>query len=232
MGPALFELYSSSYTTNRKKVLSQEKIVVDTDQKKAAKKSHSIPIIRSDDQRRAEVKPKAPIVVSRFRSFPVKFIGHSLLDRRNTLPMLPWIIAEIKRQPSTSMGEYGNQDVILEITDIALRATSVDNSSILFVHPLQNISKFEQTAADSRYFTYLVRDHPDSHFDCYVFQATDENIVKKALNALVFTENAFREKAINFMCLEESKTRNVHVLCTPSADLNSSMFFAITQKQA
>lgn len=116
------------------------------------------------------------------RSYRVKYVGRTLLDRRYTLPMLQWIIADIKRNAATTSSPYQKaRDIYLQVTDVALKATTVQENRLLFVHPLQTINKFTQTNQDKSCFTYLTRDHQDAQFTCHVFQASDESVVSAPL---------------------------------------------------
>lgn len=117
------------------------------------------------------------------RSYRVKYIGNTVLDRRYTLPMLPWIIADIKRQGyDISVKDWKAKDIFLQVTETALKATSISDARVLFVHPLATINKFTQTAQDKTCFTYLTRESADSQFNCHVFQATDESVVSFAVS--------------------------------------------------
>nr|XP_054510332.1 TBC1 domain family member 4 [Agelaius phoeniceus] len=100
----------------------------------------------------------APPGEKRFRLW---YVGSSCLDRRTTLPMLPWLVAEIRRrgQRQEPCGAPGSgvpaREVLLLLGSPTLRC----------VH-------------DLTYFAYLIKaqpDNPDSPMACHVFRATDPN---------------------------------------------------------
>ncbi|XP_077518226.1 TBC1 domain family member 1-like isoform X2 [Amblyomma americanum] len=106
------------------------------------------------------------------RNFCVKYLGSMCLDRRYTGPMLPWIVADLRRE-----GLRQPLDVLLEVRDSSLKARSYSDDRLVFDHPLQSISKFSQANADRACFTYLQRNAPDEPPRCHVFQASDKDTV-------------------------------------------------------
>lgn len=106
------------------------------------------------------------------RNFCVKYLGSMCLDRRYTTPMLPWIVADLRRE-----GLRKPLDVFLEVRDSSLKARSYQDERLVFDHPLQSISKFSHSSADRTCFTYLQRNAPDELPYCHVFQASDKDTV-------------------------------------------------------
>lgn len=106
------------------------------------------------------------------RNFCVKYLGSMCLDRRYTTPMLPWIVADLRRE-----GLRKPLDVLLEVRDSSLKARSYQDERLVFDHPLQSISKFSHSNADRTCFTYLQRNAPDELPYCHVFQASDKDTV-------------------------------------------------------
>ncbi|KAH7969502.1 hypothetical protein HPB52_019054 [Rhipicephalus sanguineus] len=106
------------------------------------------------------------------RNFCVKYLGSMCLDRRYTTPMLPWIVADLRRE-----GLRKPLDVLLEVRDSSLKARSYHDERLVFDHPLQSISKFSHSNADRTCFTYLQRNAPDELPYCHVFQASDKDTV-------------------------------------------------------
>lgn len=117
---------------------------------------------------------KVPSVpkVSFQRNYHVRYLGGICLDRRYTQPMLPWIVADLRRE-----GLKQPTDVLLEVRDSSLRASLYSEEKVLFEHPLSTISKFAKVSVDHTCFTYLQKDGPDVPPQCHVFQATDEETV-------------------------------------------------------
>lgn len=107
------------------------------------------------------------------RHFRVQYLGCQALDRRYTQPMLPWIVADLRRS-----GLKAPIPVLLEVRHSSLRAHREQAEAPLFEHPLHTISRFSQTSADRCCFAYLQRDpSPEVPPQCHVFQAADKETV-------------------------------------------------------
>ncbi|KAG8000536.1 TBC1 domain family member 4 [Nibea albiflora] len=101
------------------------------------------------------------------RRFALTYIGWSTLDRRTTLPMLPWLVAEIRRR--SERGDCGP-------------AVAAERSSAA-----QLISRFIHNSNDLKYFAYLLRgqpDNPESEMSCHVFKAGDPNQVPEVISSI------------------------------------------------
>ncbi len=119
------------------------------------------------------------------RRFALTYIGWSSLDRRTTLPMLPWLVAEIRRR--SEKGDCGPvvqpREVQLILSPPLVRCvpSSSNNSSVfIFEHKAQLVSRFIHNSNDLTYFAYLLRgqpDNPESEMSCHVFKAGDPNQV-------------------------------------------------------
>uniref|UniRef100_A0A5F8GP40 PID domain-containing protein n=1 Tax=Monodelphis domestica TaxID=13616 RepID=A0A5F8GP40_MONDO len=130
------------------------------------------------------------------KRFRLWYVGWSCLDRRTTLPMLPWLMAEIRRR--SQKPEPGTaREVLLLLSSPYLRcvpAPSGNNggsggspsapgplpnlSVFIFEHKAQHISRFIHNSHDLTYFAYLIKaqpDNPESQMACHVFRATDPN---------------------------------------------------------
>lgn len=119
------------------------------------------------------------------RRFALTYIGCSTLDRRTTLPMLPWLVAEIRRR--SEKGDCGPlvqpREVQLVLNPPFVRcvpSSSTNSSVFIFEHKAQLISRFIHNSNDLTYFAYLLRgqpDNPESQMSCHVFKACDPNQV-------------------------------------------------------
>lgn len=119
------------------------------------------------------------------RRFALTYIGWSTLDRRTTLPMLPWLVAEIRRR--SEKGDCGPlvqpREVQLVLNPPFVRcvpSSSTNSSVFIFEHKAQLISRFIHNSNDLTYFAYLLRgqpDNPESQMSCHVFKACDPNQV-------------------------------------------------------
>lgn len=124
------------------------------------------------------------------RRFSLTYIGWSALDRRTTLPMLPWLVAEIRRR--SEKGDCGPlvqpREVHLVLNPPFVRcvpSSSTNSSVFIFEHKAQLISRFIHNSNDLTYFAYLLRgqpDNPESQMSCHVFKACDPNQVQQKIN--------------------------------------------------
>nr|XP_020465081.1 TBC1 domain family member 4 isoform X3 [Monopterus albus] len=138
------------------------------------------------------------------RRFALTYVGWSSLDRRSTLPMLPWLVAEIRRKcekgncgPAAQPREV---QLVLNPPFVRCVPSNSSNSSVfIFEHKAQLISRFIHNSNDLTYFAYLMRGHPDnpeSEMSCHVFKACDPNQVPEVISSIrqvsksVLTEDA------------------------------------------
>ncbi|KAM9344163.1 TBC1 domain family member 4 isoform 2-T2 [Pholidichthys leucotaenia] len=126
------------------------------------------------------------------RRFALIYVGWSSLDRRTTLPMLPWLVAEIRRRSEKGDCGPGMQprEVQLVLCPPLVRCvpTSSSNASVfIFEHKAQLVSRFIHNSNDLTYFAYLLRgqpDNPESEMTCHVFRASDPNQVPEVIGSI------------------------------------------------
>ncbi|XP_063248294.1 TBC1 domain family member 4 isoform X3 [Prinia subflava] len=146
----------------------------------------------------------APPGEKRFRLW---YVGSSCLDRRTTQPMLPWLVAEIRRrgQRQEPGGAPGSgvpaREVLLLLGSPTLRCVpagpgpaagpgrpaSPAPAVFIFEHKAQHIARFIHNSHDLTYFAYLIKaqpDNPDSPMACHVFRATDPNQVPDVISSI------------------------------------------------
>ncbi|XP_064912046.1 TBC1 domain family member 4 isoform X2 [Columba livia] len=149
----------------------------------------------------------APAGEKRFRLW---YVGSSCLDRRTTLPMLPWLVAEIRRrgqrqEPGGALGSgVPAREVLLLLGTPTLRCVPAGPASpgpaagpgrpaspapavFIFEHKAQHIARFIHNSHDLTYFAYLIKaqpDNPDSPMACHVFRATDPNQVPDVISSI------------------------------------------------
>ena len=118
------------------------------------------------------------------KRFSLWYIGSSALDRRTTLPMLPWLVAEIRRKSEKNdSGPIQAREVQLVLIPPFIRCVPSNNANssvFIFEHKAQLISRFIHNSNDLTYFAYLIRgqqDNPESQMSCHVFKACDPNQV-------------------------------------------------------
>uniref|UniRef100_A0A7N8Y989 TBC1 domain family member 4 n=1 Tax=Mastacembelus armatus TaxID=205130 RepID=A0A7N8Y989_9TELE len=138
------------------------------------------------------------------RRFALCYIGWSSLDRRTTLPMLPWLVAEIRRKSEKGDCCPGVQprevQLVLNPPFIRCVPSSSNNSSVfIFEHKAQLISRFIHNSNDLTYFAYLLRgqpDNPESEMSCHVFRACDPNQVPEVISSIrQLSKSALKEDA-------------------------------------
>uniref|UniRef100_A0A3P9KW04 TBC1 domain family member 4 n=1 Tax=Oryzias latipes TaxID=8090 RepID=A0A3P9KW04_ORYLA len=126
------------------------------------------------------------------KSFALTYVGWCTLDRRTTLPMLPWLVAEIRRR--SEKGGFGpvmqprEVQLLLHSPFIRCVPSSSNCSSVfIFEHKAQLIARFIHNSNDLSYFSYLLRgqpDNPESEMSCHVFKAFDPNQVPEVISSI------------------------------------------------
>uniref|UniRef100_A0A674AKC1 TBC1 domain family member 4 n=1 Tax=Salmo trutta TaxID=8032 RepID=A0A674AKC1_SALTR len=140
------------------------------------------------------------------QKFALWYIGWSSLDKRTTLPMLPWLVAEIRKK--SEKNESGRETCSVQAREVQLvltppfircvPANNVANSSVfIFEHKAQFISRFIHNSNDLTYFAYLIRsqpDNPESEMACHVFRAYDPNQVPEVISSVrAVSKSALKE---------------------------------------
>ncbi|XP_044293813.1 TBC1 domain family member 4 isoform X2 [Varanus komodoensis] len=127
------------------------------------------------------------------KRFKLWYVGWACLDRRTTLPMLPWLMAEIRRRSQKpEPSSVPAREVLLLLGSPNLRcipsASSAANPAVfIFEHKPQHISRFIHNSHDLTYFAYLIKaqpDDPESQMACHVFRATDPNQVPDVISSI------------------------------------------------
>ncbi|XP_054979654.1 TBC1 domain family member 4 isoform X2 [Sorex araneus] len=138
------------------------------------------------------------------KRFWLWYVGGSCLDRRTTLPMLPWLMAEIRRRSQKPEAGGGGapaaREVLLVLSAPWVRcvpagpaggvgpaAAPPSSAVFIFEHKAQHISRFIHNSHDLTYFAYLIKaqpDDPESQMVCHVFRATDPNQVPDVISSI------------------------------------------------
>ncbi|XP_057563425.1 TBC1 domain family member 4 isoform X2 [Hippopotamus amphibius kiboko] len=138
------------------------------------------------------------------KRFRLWYVGGSCLDRRTTLPMLPWLMAEIRRRSQKpeagGCGAPAAREVLLVLSAPFLRCVPAPGAGgfgpaaaqpspavFIFEHKAQHISRFIHNSHDLTYFAYLIKaqpDDPESQMACHVFRATDPNQVPDVISSI------------------------------------------------
>ncbi|XP_015132528.2 TBC1 domain family member 4 isoform X3 [Gallus gallus] len=153
-----------------------------------------------------EQQPEPPPPPPGEKRFRLWYVGSACLDRRTTLPMLPWLMAEIRRrgqrqEPGGALGGgVPAREVLLLLGSPTLRCVPAGPASpgpgrpaspapavFIFEHKAQHIARFIHNSHDLTYFAYLIKaqpDNPDSPMACHVFRATDPNQVPDVISSI------------------------------------------------
>lgn len=102
-------------------------------------------------------------------TFRFVYLGNSLLDRRYTQSMLPWVIAEVKRRKE-------RLQIDLNVELMTVKALDESNC-LIFEHRVQTITRCARSL-DKKCFAYLTKSSADNCY-CYVFEAHDGTSVSK-----------------------------------------------------
>ncbi|XP_064168002.1 TBC1 domain family member 4 isoform X1 [Anguilla rostrata] len=137
------------------------------------------------------------------KRFALCYMGWSPLDRRTTLPMLPWLVAEIRRKSEKNeTGPVQAREVELILMPPLIRCVPANNSNasiFIFEHKAQFISRFIHNSHDLTYFAYLIRsqpDNPESEMACHVFRASDPNKVPEVISSIrQVSKSALKEES-------------------------------------
>ncbi|XP_022084449.1 TBC1 domain family member 1-like [Acanthaster planci] len=109
--------------------------------------------------------------------FKMKYYGNVQLDRRITQPMLPWIIANKRRQAGNG------QNLILQVSSRGAIGISESKGSIVFEHLPQSITRFSR-GHNKKCFAYLWRPDSESSFHCFVFETSDPEVVHQIASSV------------------------------------------------
>ncbi|XP_071991447.1 TBC1 domain family member 4 isoform X3 [Engystomops pustulosus] len=130
------------------------------------------------------------------KRFRLWYVGWSSLDRRTTLPMLPWLVAEIRRraerqEPPCCVAPCREVQLLVVAPHLrcvpALNGASGNTAVFIFEHKAQHIARFIHNSQDPSYFAYLIKtqpDNPESEMACHVFKATDPGQVSTVISSI------------------------------------------------
>ncbi|KAM4795441.1 TBC1 domain family member 4 isoform 2-T2 [Rhinophrynus dorsalis] len=130
------------------------------------------------------------------KRFRLWYVGWSSLDRRTTLPMLPWLVAEIRRraerqEPPGCVAPCREVQLLLVAPHLrcvpALNGANANTAVFIFEHKAQHISRFIHNSQDPSYFAYLIKtqpDNPESEMACHVFKATNPSQVSEVISSI------------------------------------------------
>ncbi|XP_078602043.1 TBC1 domain family member 1-like isoform X18 [Branchiostoma floridae x Branchiostoma japonicum] len=126
------------------------------------------------------LSPTSPIVpdhpndkATKKGPFRLWYLGKCVLDRRYTSPMLPWVVAELRRTSGPS-----RQEISLQLTKSTVRGSlQGEDNGLLFEHKLQQVARMARNLHYPNCFAYLTRESSDSPFAFHAFEAHDSEKV-------------------------------------------------------
>ncbi|XP_073520076.1 TBC1 domain family member 4 isoform X3 [Phyllobates terribilis] len=130
------------------------------------------------------------------KSFRLWYVGWSSLDRRTTLPMLPWLVAEIRRRaerqdPPGCVAPCREVQLLVVAPHLrcvpSLNGASGNTAVFIFEHKAHHIARFIHNSQDPSYFAYLIKtqpDNPESEMACHVFKAADPSQVSTVISSI------------------------------------------------
>ncbi|KAI8508481.1 TBC1 domain member 4, partial [Branchiostoma belcheri] len=105
--------------------------------------------------------------------FRLWYLGKCVLDRRYTSPMLPWVVAELRRTSGPA-----RQEISLQLTKSTVRGSPQgEDNGVLFEHKLQQVARMARNLHYPTCFAYLTRESSDSPFAFHAFEAHDSEKV-------------------------------------------------------
>ncbi|GLG97701.1 Ecotropic viral integration site 5 ortholog [Gryllus bimaculatus] len=117
--------------------------------------------------------------------YVMEYLGYTAMDKRFSRPMLPWIIAEIKRRGSTEKVCVGVHDGCVVALDTAAEPTDPGAPPTpLLRHPLAHVWRIMHAPHDARAFLYVVREPAQPLLTCHLFRATDAADVVELFQAM------------------------------------------------
>lgn len=143
-----------------------------------------------------EEEPLPDMTAKGEKRFRLWYVGWSSLDRRTSLPMLPWLVAEIRRraerqEPPGCVAPCREVQLLLVTPHLrcvpALNGASGKTAVFIFEHKAQHIARFIHNTQDPSYFAYLIKtqpDNPESEMACHVFKATDPSQVSTVISSI------------------------------------------------
>ncbi|XP_032709431.1 TBC1 domain family member 1 isoform X2 [Lontra canadensis] len=127
--------------------------------------------------------------------FSLQLVGSLSVHSLTTMPMLPWVVAEVRRlSGQSSKKEPGARQVRLCVSPSGLRCEPEPGksqqwdplicSSIFECKP-QHVHKLIHNSHDPSYFACLIKDHAASQQSvCYVFKADDQTKVPEIISSI------------------------------------------------
>ncbi|XP_016061861.1 PREDICTED: TBC1 domain family member 1 isoform X2 [Miniopterus natalensis] len=138
---------------------------------------------------------KHPFPTEAWVDFSLQLVGSLPVHALTTMPMLPWVVAEVRRlSGQSSKKEPGTKQVRLFVSPSGLRCEPEPGktqqwdplicSSIFECKP-QDVHKLIHNSHDPSYFACLIKDNAANRRSiCYVFKADDQTKVPEIISSI------------------------------------------------
>ncbi|XP_043549087.1 TBC1 domain family member 1 isoform X3 [Chiloscyllium plagiosum] len=116
--------------------------------------------------------------------FSLQLVGSLPVHQLTTMPMLPWVVAEVRRRSARGAG---SRRVRLQVSQGWLRCVAASGGSPVFQQRAQHIHKLLHNSSEPNYFAYVTRSQagPEpQHSLCFVFRASDHTLVPEIINTI------------------------------------------------
>ncbi|XP_029445338.1 TBC1 domain family member 1 isoform X2 [Rhinatrema bivittatum] len=158
--------------------------------------------------------------------FSLQLAGSLHVHSLTTMPMLPWVVAEIRRLNTRSSKERAHCcPILLHVSRESLRCEPDTGKSqqwdplicsSIFEHKPQSVQKLIHNSQDPSYFACLIREEEGAKQQsiCYVFRAADQTKVPEIISSIRQAGKIARqeESPISFSDVDDAVTKKFEVL--------------------
>ncbi|XP_038647353.1 TBC1 domain family member 1 isoform X3 [Scyliorhinus canicula] len=133
--------------------------------------------------------------------FSLQLVGSLAVHQLTTMPMLPWVVAEVRRRSARGSG---SRRVRLQVWQGWVRCVAAAGSKpdqlpsrTVFQHRAQHIHKLLHHSGDPSYFAYLTNSQAaqqPQHSLCFVFRVSDHTLVPEIINTIRQAGKAVRQE--------------------------------------
>ncbi|XP_062899373.1 TBC1 domain family member 1-like isoform X4 [Mobula hypostoma] len=116
------------------------------------------------------------------RRFSLQLVGSVSVHKLTTVPVLPWVVAEVRR--SSARGS-GSRRVGLQVCPGWVRCVEHGSAKTVFQHRVQQVRRLLQYRTEPSYFAYLSSSNRTAERSvCFVFRASDHTLVPEIINTI------------------------------------------------
>ncbi|KAM3940404.1 TBC1 domain family member 1 isoform 2-T2 [Leptodactylus fuscus] len=151
--------------------------------------------------------PKASAAYDVVQEYRLQLVGSLALNVLTTMPMLPWVVAEIKRKSLLrSKDSQPVRPVRLYVSSTCICCESDPGDSqqwdpliccSIFEHKPQLVQKLIHNSQDPNYFACLLKEEDVSQSTCYVFRAADQAKVPEIISSIRQAGKLARQEEIH-----------------------------------